>query len=586
MSLDLGEFIGKGIIPTDRQDWVIRLIGESFKSPFHALRQYIDNGNDSMKLRRLYDEKFDNNLIIIIADKTNKSIRIVDFGTGIVPKKPIYTTPSGKYIYDENKRKQPYINSFENMKNNICNSVKEFLEDQSGQNATGMLAFIALNCKKVEFISRVRGETYTYTITKNNEFYIKKGGDKVLQDDGTEVFLENIDKRIFDNHFNPRRLELELRTTYSEEIARGNININLKYITTKKRNIGRPESAPFIKIKPMEIKGRPFEPKQIKTRSGHLIHLNLKLKDRPSDEAFIRINCKGAGGIPASEVLYDPVWENKYTWGYIHADFLTFAGNDKSRFRIDENLREFMEVMEEKIVPKLVEEINKIKSKNVEEQITKMLKNLEIALSRTLRKQDIDISGTGPRTKQCPQCEKIVSINQQTCPRCGYEWPKAYKNCKFCGKQIPSNAKTCPYCGKDLIEKIQCPFCGAEISKLSYRCPVCGEQLREPPERRGKTPHILPQPLGPYNPRSSIDKDEKTGVIKVIQINSDHPDYERAQENGFLQLYIPILCAREISKYCYGKEKKDYTEDLIGILIGMIQELISIKSIKYKEIVK
>lgn len=580
---DFGESIGRGYIPPERQTWVIHTIGESFKSPFHALRQYIDNSNDAMKLRRQYDPNFDNNLIIINLDISDNSIRIIDFGPGITPEKPVFETPSGEYIYDKNKVKRPYINSFPNMKDNIGNSVKEFLENQSGQNATGMLAFINLNCKYVQFISQIDGRVYTYTIKEDNDFGTFKGGEKSIPQDGTEVLLKKIDKRVFNNHFNPKRLELELRRTYSEQIAQGEIAINLNYITSKKRGEGKPGPIPFIKIKPMDITGKNFSPNQIKTRSGHHIILNLKLKDRPSEEAFVRVNCRGAGGIDIKEILYESIWENKYTWGYIHADFLNFAGNDKSQFNRDELLEEFIEVMEEKIGPILANEINKLKSRSAEEMISKMLKNLEFALSRTLKNQNIDLTGTTGNTKQCPKCEKVVPINQQECPRCGYEWPKTTKTCKECGKEISSNAKICPECGKDLIEKRKCPNCGNEIPKLSYNCPICGYKLRERSERLGKSPHITPVPQGAYNPRSAIDIDDKTKSVTNILINEDHVDYLSAEKNGFLQLYISVLAGKEVAKYQFGKEKKDYSEDMIGVLIGMFQELTLIKSIRYKE---
>ena len=581
---DLGKSIGKGAIPLDRLDFVITKLGESFKSPYHALRQYIDNAKDAIKLRRDYGNSSEN-LIIIYANREDKSIRIIDHGPGIIEDSPIFETPSGKSIFDKNSQSKPYINSFKDMKNNIGKSVKEFLDSQTGENATGMLSFIKLNCKKVKFISKTNNKINTFTITKNNEFFSKQGGEKIEEDDGTEILLEGIDKRIFDNHFNAKRLEMELRKTYHEDIQRGDIKINLIYDITKPlHSKGRKKYEPFVEIKPMEITGEPFEISQVKTKSGHLVTLNLKLKSTPSDEAFVTINCRGTGGVPATEVLYNPLWSNRYSWGFIDADFLHFSGNDKSNFQEDEELKEFIGVIEEKIEPKLAESITKIKSKREQEKIEKLLQNLEYALSKTLRNLNINLEGTVNRTKKCPQCKKIVPYNQQECPDCGYEWPKSIKQCKFCGKDIPSSAKECPECRKDLIDKMPCPHCGVEIPRLSYNCPECGEKLREPPKKpEGKSPQILPESLHEYGPRSEVDVDEKTGKLKVIMYNTDHEDWQKALGLKFEQFYISTLVGREVAKYQFGKEKQDYSEDMIGILLGVFKSLTEIGSIKYQE---
>ena len=451
-----------------------------------------------------------------------------------------------------------------------------------------MLAFVKLNCKNVKFISKVNKRINTFTITKDNEFFSKQGGEKFEEDDGTEILLEGIDKRIFDNHFNPKRLEMELRKTYHEDIQRGDIKINLIYDTTKQpKSKGRKKHEPFIEIKPMEISGYPFEINQIKTKSGHLIHLNLKLKNTPSDDSFVTINCRGTGGVPVMEVLYNSLWGNRYTWGFIDADFLHFAGNDKSSFQEDKELKEFIEVIEEKIEPKLAEQITKIKSKRDQEKFEKLLQNLEYALSKTLKNLDINLEGTINRTKKCPQCKKIIPYNQQTCPDCNYEWPKSLKKCKFCGKDISSAAKECPECGRDLIEKIPCPHCSVEIPKLSYICPECGKELRESSKKpKGKSPQILGESLHENGPRSDLDIDEKTGKLKVIIYNIDHEDWQKALDIGFEQLYISTLVGREVAKYQFGKEKQDYSEEMIGILLGMFKSLMEIESIKYSEGVK
>ena len=100
---DLGKSIGKGAIPLDRLDFVITKLGESFKSPYHALRQYIDNAKDAIKLRRDYGNSSEN-LIIIYANREDKSIRIIDHGPGIIEDSPIFETPSGKSIFDKNSQ--------------------------------------------------------------------------------------------------------------------------------------------------------------------------------------------------------------------------------------------------------------------------------------------------------------------------------------------------------------------------------------------------------------------------------------------------------------------------------------------------
>ena len=65
--------------------------------------------------------------------------------------------------------------------------------------------------------------------------------------------------------------------------------------------------------------------------------------------------------------------------------------------------------------------------------------------------------------------------------------------------------------------------------------------------------------------------------------NTDHGDWQKALDLGFEQLYISTLIGREVAKYQFGKEKPDYSEDMIGILLGMFKSLMEIESIKYQE---
>ena len=147
------------------------------------------------------------------------------------------------------------------------------------------------------------------------------------------------------------------------------------------------------------------------------------------------------------DITYNPIWNsNKYICGFIEADFLHFAGNDKSNFQDDEELNDFIETIEEKIEPKLIEAINKIKSKGEKEKINKMVENIKNALSKTLKDLGINPWGEGERKKKCPSCEKEHPYNQQVCHECGYEWPTSTKTCKFCNKNIPSASKICPEC--------------------------------------------------------------------------------------------------------------------------------------------
>ena len=65
---NLGQNIGKGEIPKDRWDWVIKKLGQSFRDPFHALRQYIDNARDAIILKLQYDSTAKDRWIIIQSD--------------------------------------------------------------------------------------------------------------------------------------------------------------------------------------------------------------------------------------------------------------------------------------------------------------------------------------------------------------------------------------------------------------------------------------------------------------------------------------------------------------------------------------
>ncbi len=586
------EYLGKLKIPEDQMDWVISQLGKTFRYPFHAFRQYIDNAKDSVKIRKMYDNSFSEEEKLIKIElmrsknRDERKIRIVDFGTGITPKEAVWETPQGDIIRDEKGEKIPYINSFRYMKNNVANSVKRAQKEVTGEKAVGMLAFLKLNCKKLKFISKVSstGETYTYSINENLECHWERGGDKKFKESGTEVILEGMHGKTFENYFNPRRLKLNLRKIYHQDLLRDIIKISVEYIIADKKvkGRGRKRESPFFEIKPMKITGEQFEPTQIKTKTGKLVSINLKLTDKPRKDPFIRINNRGTGGVPAETVFYNPIWENEYTQGFIDVDFLNFAGHDKSSFEQDKTLEELENALEEKVVPKLAENISEIKKRKSQRNIMDTIEILKVALSRTIKNLDIRIEGTVERTKTCPQCGKKLSYNHKFCPDCGYEFPRATKHCRFCDEEIPSNAKTCPKCGKNLIEKIKCKYCGELIPELSRVCPECGERLRSKrKEPKGKTPDIFPQPLGPEGPRSAIDKEN--GHLRVIQINQDHSDYQRALEEGYDKLYMSILTSKEIAKFMYGEEKSDYTEDLLEIFLEIFNELITIKSIDYRE---
>jgi len=85
-----------------------------------------------------------------------------------------------------------------------------------------------------------------------------------------------------------------------------------------------------------------------------------------------------------------------------------------------------------------------------------------------------------------------------------------------------------------------------------------------------------------YGPRSFSDEDDR-GVLKVIRYNTDHKDYQKSVDLSFEQLYISTLVGREVAKTQFGKEKQDYSEDMIGILLEMFKSLVEIESIKYRE---
>jgi len=583
---NLGKSIGKGKIPEERWDWIISKLGESFKSPLHALRQYIDNAKDANNIKIKYGNgKEETKLIIIKLNRKEKSIRIIDNGPGILSEKPVFENPSKKKVTDEQGEPIPYINSFTDMKNNIGNSIKKFVGHQTGENATGMLAFIKLGCKNIKFISQINGKIKTYTITKNNEFFISEKGEKSYGGEGVEILLEGINGKIFNNHFDSKRLELELRKIYHEDLLNGNAKINLIYDSTKKiHSKGRRKKEPFIQLKPLEITGDEFEISQIKTKLGNKIFLNLKLKNSPQEDLFITLNCRGTGGVPMKDITYNPIWNsNKYICGFIEADFLHFAGNDKSNFQDDEELNDFIETIEEKIEPKLIEAINKIKSKGEKEKINKMVENIKNALSKTLKDLGINPWGEGERKKKCPSCEKEHPYNQQVCHECGYEWPTSTKTCKFCNKNIPSASKICPECKKNLIELINCSGCGKNIPKLSFTCPECGLEIRKPLEKqKGKSPQIDFVPLGVNNSRSSIDKNDK-GIITNILINTDHENWTQSKNKDSTQIYVAMLTSKEIAKYQFGEEKPDYSEDITEIWLGIFNSLRNNGSIKYNE---
>lgn len=576
---------GSAKIPEERQKFVIQLIGQSFKDYFHALRQYIDNAKDSIIKRKRYDKSFKegDEKIIILLDRDTKEIRIIDFGLGITPKEPILKTPNNQKI-SLNGVIIPYINSFENMAKNLLNSMKRFEDYQSGENASGMLAFIKLGCNNEEFIVKNRedGKIYTYIFNNDGEYNIFEGGDKFFgEEKGTEILLKGINKKIFDNWFNEHRLISYLRRTYHLDLLRGDIKINVCYSAKKSLGRGRNKKAPFIEIKPLDITGEIFEPTQIKTKQRHFIHIDLRISDTPRKDPFVLINCRGTGGVPAENILYNPIWTNDHLQGFINADFLNFSGNDKSSFSQDEKLEEFQEAIEEKIESKLAKKINEIKTKKASEKFQKILNNLKHALYRTLKQQHISLEGEVERTKKCPKCKTILPYNQQTCPECGFKFPQHMKKCKFCGEEIPSTAKECPKCGKKLINFINCPKCGKKIPELSFKCPECGEILRERKEPKGKSPDIYPQNLGEDGPRSAID--EENEKLIAVKINNVHQDYTKALNEGYELFYMSLLVAREVAKFKFGEGMPDYSEDMINIFLGIFNELKNVSSITYKE---
>lgn len=571
---------GDAHIPEDRQNFVIQLIGRSFKDHPLAFRQYIDNAKDSIIKRAKYDPNFseDDKKIHVEVDLDNSTVRIIDFGTGIEPVDPIYKTPKNNEIVVEGGVKIPYINSFKNMAKNLLNSIKRFEKDQSGQNASGMLGFIKLGCKKVKFVAKCHsdGKTYTYTLTDDAKFTIEEGGEKKFDNYGVEIILEKINGKVFKNYFNINRLENFIRKTYHQDILRGDVKITLNFLSNKKR-----KRAPFLEIKPLEIAGDPLDVTQIKTKKGEKINFDIRVNQKPRQNPFVLINNRGTGGILATEVLSNPIWSNDYIQGFISVDFLEFEGNDKSNFIYDDNLEDFVEAIEEKVEPMLMEKINKIKRKEADARKEKLLENLKYALNRALKARNINIFGTVDRTKKCPQCEKVLAYNQQTCPDCGFKFPEHLKKCKFCKALIPSASKICPECKEKLFEEINCPNCNELIPKLSFVCPECEHQLRDRKEPKGKSPDISEQSLGEGGPRSAYDSDGDK--IEVIKINIDHEDYKKSMENNFQEFYFLPLISKEIAKFQSSEEDTDYGEEMNGILFSMFTELKNIGAIVYKE---
>jgi RNA polymerase subunit RPABC4/transcription elongation factor Spt4 len=583
------KIIGKGMaeIPRDRQVFVIQIIGQSFKDNYHALRQYLDNAKDSIEKRKKYDPSFrpSDNAIYVSIDRDARSIRVADTGLGITPEKPIYETPRGEYILSSDGQKIPYINSFEKMAKNLLNSIKRFEKDyQSGQNASGMLAFMKLGCEKVSFIVKNRndGKIFTYTLNQDGSYLMEEGGDKEFEEPGVEILLAGIDKRTLDNWFNPHAFQDYLQQTYHQDILMGNVNIFLKYSAEEHKGKGRQKAQPMIQIEPMAIAGNRFEPTQIKTKNGKLIHINIMISEKPRSNPFVLINCRGTGGVPAKDILFnDAVWKNEYLQGFITADFLNFSGNDKSSFLPDAELKSFQLAIEEQIEDLLFKKISEVKKKRTEGRMKAILDDLKYALYRTLKNQGIMIEGVVSRTKKCPKCETILPYNQQTCPVCGFKFPTHTKICKYCGAEIPLAAKVCPNCGKDLIDTMKCPNCGKEIPKLSFICPYCKFELRQRKEPQGKSPDISEQSLGAENPRSQCDvEDEK---LIAIKINIDHKDYIKAMGENYLEVYLLPLVAKEVAKFAFQKGTSDYTDKMIDILIGMFNELKAVGAIEYKE---
>ena len=127
-----------------------------------------------------------------------------------------------------------------------------------------------------------------------------------------------------------------------------------------------------------------------------------------------------------------------------------------------------------------------------------------------------------------------------------------------------------------------CPNCKAKIPSLSFICPKCGTKLRERKEPSSKgVPKIYFQPLPP-GIRSSIA--EEDGKLVGIKISTEHEDYEKAKEEGFELLYITTLISKEVSKFKFGEDNNDYTDEMLGLLVAMFSELMKINAIRYKEI--
>ena len=79
----------------------------------------------------------------------------------------------------------------------------------------------------------------------------------------------------------------------------------------------------------------------------------------------------------------------------------------------------------------------------------------------------------------CPNCNAVVSLDDDRCPKCGKEFVPEMVRCPKCSAMVSVYEESCPKCGFLFVEKEYgiCPKCGAHIDVNATECPHCGEKI-------------------------------------------------------------------------------------------------------------
>ena len=163
--------------------------------------------------------------------------------------------------------------------------------------------------------------------------------------------------------------------------------------------------------------------------------------------------------------------------------------------------------------------------------------------------------------KLCPNCKKLVPLNEEVCPTCEYNFTsknikkdilkeevkeptvnetlaktvkkeeikpaEKFVYCDNCGAKIIGSQKYCGGCGAKVSKRI-CPSCNQIVDSHLVFCPLCGEKLQEPLQQQFQPQQTSPIFTAPIiNEKPVVEekpvevKQEPQNVEKVNLTNDD-----------------------------------------------------------------